>query len=67
VVPYMGTGATDGVYLRVAGIPSYGVSGIFSDEDDVRAHGRDERILVQSFDEAVDFIYDLTESLGHAR
>jgi acetylornithine deacetylase/succinyl-diaminopimelate desuccinylase-like protein len=67
VVPYMGTGATDSVYLRVAGIPGYGVSGIFVDEDDDRAHGRDERILVESFDEAVDFIYDLATRLGSAR
>jgi acetylornithine deacetylase/succinyl-diaminopimelate desuccinylase-like protein len=43
------------------------VSGIFTDEDDVRAHGRDERILVQSFDEAVDFIYDLVTRLGGGR
>ena len=67
VVPYMGTGASDGVYLRAAGIPTYGVSGIFVDEDDSRAHGRDERILVQSFDEAVDFLYDLAISLGNSR
>lgn len=67
VVPSMGTGATDGVYLRVAGIPTYGVSGIFEDQDDIRSHGRDERILVQSFEEAVDFIYDICTSLGMSR
>jgi acetylornithine deacetylase/succinyl-diaminopimelate desuccinylase-like protein len=66
VVPYMGTGATDGIYLRAAGIPAYGVSGIFGDEDDVRAHGRDERILVQSFNEAVDFIYEVFTNLGRS-
>ena len=42
VTPVMGTGATDGKYLRSAGIPVYGVSGMFGDVDDVRAHGRDE-------------------------
>jgi acetylornithine deacetylase/succinyl-diaminopimelate desuccinylase-like protein len=47
-----------------AGIPTYGVSGIFNDEDDYRAHGRSERILVKSFDDAVDFIYDLVTRLA---
>ena len=39
----MAVGGTDGRYLRVAGIPTYGVQGFFTDRDDVRAHGRDER------------------------
>ncbi len=64
VIPKMETGATDGVFLRGAGIPTYGVSGIFMDEDDIRAHGRDERILVKSFYESVDFMYDLATKLG---
>ena len=64
VVPVMETGATDGLYLRSAGIPTYGVSGIFADEDDVRAHGRDERILVQSFDDAIGFMYDVVTALA---
>jgi acetylornithine deacetylase/succinyl-diaminopimelate desuccinylase-like protein len=64
VVPAMGTGASDGIFLIRAGIPTYGVSGIFGDEDDVRAHGRNERILVKSFDDAVDFIYDLITRLS---
>src|SRR5262249_38756086 len=51
VLPILSTGATDSLYLRRAGIPMYGVSGLFGDVDDVRAHGRDERILVGSFDE----------------
>ena len=67
VVPKMETGAMDGLYLRGNGIPTYGVSGIFNDEDDIRAHGRDERILAKSFDEAVDFMYDVVTSLGQAR
>jgi len=49
VVPFMSPGATDGRFLRSAGIPTYGVSGLFGDPNDVRAHGRDERMLVQSF------------------
>ncbi len=60
----MSTGATDAVFLRGAGIPTYGVSGIFSDEDDIRAHGRDERIPVKSFDEAVDFMYNVVTTLA---
>ena len=49
VVPFMSTGATDGLYFRQAGIPIYGVSGLFGDMDDVRAHGRDERMGVKEF------------------
>jgi acetylornithine deacetylase/succinyl-diaminopimelate desuccinylase-like protein len=64
VVPAMETGATDGTVMIRAGIPTYGVSGMFGDEDDVRAHGRDERILVKSFDDAVDFMYDLVTRLA---
>lgn len=64
VVPKLMLGASDGIYLIHAGIPTYGVSGIFSDEDDNRAHGRDERILTNSFDEAVDFMYDLVTGLA---
>ncbi len=44
-VPSMATGASDGRYLREAGIPTYGVQGFFQDRNDVRAHGRDERML----------------------
>jgi acetylornithine deacetylase/succinyl-diaminopimelate desuccinylase-like protein len=64
VIPRMDTGASDGIYLISAGMPTYGVSGIFGDEDDVRAHGRDERVLVQSFYNAVDFMYTLVTALG---
>src|SRR6185503_10866953 len=43
-VPMMVMGATDGLYLRMAGIPTYGIQGIFYDRDDIRFHGRDERV-----------------------
>jgi len=59
VIPQMETGATDGAFLRDAGIPTYGVSGIFIDVDDVRAHGRDERIIVRSFYDGVEYTYQL--------
>lgn len=66
-VPIMVMGATDGRYLRTAGIPCYGVQGIFLDRDDIRFHGRDERIPVQSFFEGQAFLYDLVKTLssGH--
>ena len=64
IVPYMETGATDGLHLRNAGIPVYGVSGIAYDPDDVRAHGKDERILVKSYDEGLEFAYQLARALG---
>jgi acetylornithine deacetylase/succinyl-diaminopimelate desuccinylase-like protein len=63
VVPTMSTGATDAIPLRGSGIPVYGVSGIFGDIDDVRAHGRDERILVQSYYESQEFLYQLVKEL----
>ena len=64
VVPNMVMGATDGRSLRVAGIPTYGIQGIFIDRDDIRFHGRDERILVQSFYEGQAFLYDLVKALS---
>ncbi len=65
VLPTMGTGATDSLYLRGAGIPMYGVSGIFGDVDDGRAHGRDERVLVQSYHEGREFLYRLVKALSN--
>ena len=50
--------------LRNAGIPVYGVTGIAYDPDDVRAHGKDERILVRSFYEGIDFIVRLASAIG---
>jgi acetylornithine deacetylase/succinyl-diaminopimelate desuccinylase-like protein len=64
VIPVMGTGATDSLYLRKAGIPSYGVDGIFEDIDDTRAHGRDERILIKSFYDGQEFLYRLVKALA---
>jgi len=64
IVPIMETGATDGLYLRNIGMPVYGVTGIAYDPDDVRAHGKDERILVRSFDEGILFILRLAQAIG---
>ncbi|PYT32232.1 MAG: peptidase M20 [Acidobacteria bacterium] len=63
-VPIMIMGATDGLYLRAAGIPTYGVQGFFMDRDDIRFHGRDERMSVQSFYEGQTFLYELVKSLS---
>ena len=67
VIPTMITGATDGLYLRNAGIPTYGVSGIFDDVDDNRAHGQDERVGVKQFFEGQEFLYRLVKELSSPR
>jgi acetylornithine deacetylase/succinyl-diaminopimelate desuccinylase-like protein len=64
VIPTMSTGATDGLYLRIVGIPVYGVSGLFGDIDDVRAHGQNERIRIESYFEGQEFLYRLTKTLS---
>lgn len=66
VVPMMSTGATDGLFLRSAGTPVYGVSGLFSDIDDNRAHGQNERILIKSYFEGQEFLYRLTTQLSRS-
>ncbi len=63
VIPTMSTGATDGRYLRNAGIPVYGVSGLFNDIDDNRAHGQNERIEIKTFFEGQEFLYRLVKTL----
>jgi acetylornithine deacetylase/succinyl-diaminopimelate desuccinylase-like protein len=67
VVPIMGTGATDSQAWRTIGIPAYGVSGLMGDPEDVRAHGRDERMLVKSFYDGQEFLYRLTKALTSTR
>jgi acetylornithine deacetylase/succinyl-diaminopimelate desuccinylase-like protein len=64
VTPIMSTGATDGKYLRAKGIPVYGVSGMFGDMDDVRAHGKDERISTKDFYNGVEFMYRYIKALS---
>ena len=61
VIPVLETGATDGYYLRAAGIPTYGISGVFIDVDDYRAHGKDERIAVPAFYDGVEYVYQLVK------
>ncbi len=64
VVPEMETGASDSIYTMAAGIPSYGFSGMGVDEGDERAHGRDERIRVESYYAGVAFTVKLLRALG---
>jgi acetylornithine deacetylase/succinyl-diaminopimelate desuccinylase-like protein len=64
VVPIMSAGATDGSYLRNAGIPTYGHSGMANDVNDIRAHGKDERVPVQSFYRGEEYLYRLVKMLS---
>lgn len=63
VVPEMETGASDSIYTIAAGIPSYGINGVAIDADDIRAHGKDERLRVESFYAGVDFYYRFLKAI----
>src|SRR5499426_1275158 len=66
VVPVMSTGATDSLYLRKAGVPVYGTSGIFADIDDGRAHGKDERIGMKEFYDGQEYLYRMVKAFASA-
>ena len=66
VVPDMDAGASDSKFTRAFGIPTFGISGLFADIDDNRAHGRDERIRVNNFYENVEFTYRLLKAFSAA-
>jgi len=59
----MSTGASDGVYTNAAGMPTYGICGLAIDTDDVRAHGKDERLGVESYYRGVEFYYRYLKAL----
>jgi acetylornithine deacetylase/succinyl-diaminopimelate desuccinylase-like protein len=61
VVPFMSAGATDGAFLTPAGIPTYGVSGMFGDPDGNGAHGLNERLRVSSVYKGRDFLYEVVK------
>ena len=67
VIPTMSSGATDGAFLRNAGIPTYGHSGLAGDIDDNRAHGQDERVSVKAFEQGQEYLYWLVRTLSSAR
>jgi acetylornithine deacetylase/succinyl-diaminopimelate desuccinylase-like protein len=64
VLPVMEVGATDGIYLRGEDIPTYGISGVFIDVDDNRAHGKDERIGVKDFYDGLEYEYQLIRAFS---
>ena len=64
IIPTMLAAATDGSYLRNAGIPTYGHSGLAGDVNDVRAHGRDERVMVKSFHDGHEYLHRLVKALA---
>ena len=66
IVPTMSTGATDGRYLNAAGVPTYGVSGMFHDAEGSHAHGLDERIRVKSLLDGRQFLYTLVKRYADA-
>jgi len=63
VIPDMSTGASDGIYTMAAGLPTYGISGIAINRDDIRAHGRDERLGIDSYYKGVDFYYRFLKAM----
>jgi acetylornithine deacetylase/succinyl-diaminopimelate desuccinylase-like protein len=67
LVATMSTGATDGKYTRIAGIPTYGISCMFFEMNDSRAHGKDERVGVQDFYDGIEFNYRLIKALSSSR
>jgi len=67
VIPIMEVGASDSVYTSNAGIPSYGICGVAIDRDDERAHGKDERVGIDSYYNGLEFYYQFLEALTTAR
>jgi acetylornithine deacetylase/succinyl-diaminopimelate desuccinylase-like protein len=67
LIPVMNSGGTDGRFLRNAGIPTYGHSGLAGESSDNRNHGRDERVSVKSFREGQEYLYQLVKVLAGGR
>ena len=63
IVPIMETGATDGLFFRQLNIPTYGITGTAIDVDDIRMHGKDERVAVKDFQEGLEFAYQLIKAI----
>ena len=64
VIPGMSAGASDAIYTVAAGMPSYGIGGMGVDEDDIRAHGKDERVRISAYYDNVKFFYLYIKALG---
>ncbi len=67
MVPDMDAGASDSIFTRAAGIPTYGITGLFADIDDNRMHGRDERVRVNNYYEEVEFTYRELKAFSEAQ
>jgi len=68
VLPYMSTGATDSMYLRMRGVQAYGLLPFPLTEDDaLRMHADNERIPVDSFREGLDFLYAIVNDFAVAK
>jgi len=63
----MSTGFSDDRQTRNSGIPSYDLSGVWSDIDENRAHGRDERVGITEFDESVEYTYRLVKEMSREK
>jgi acetylornithine deacetylase/succinyl-diaminopimelate desuccinylase-like protein len=61
VVPTMSTGYTDGKFLNPAGVPVYGLSGMFEDAEGNHIHGLNERMRVKSLLEGRRFLYEVVK------
>ena len=67
VEPEMENGASDSIYTMQANMPSYGVSGVADDRNDIRWHGRDERVRIGAFRDGLEFYYELLRALTGGR
>jgi acetylornithine deacetylase/succinyl-diaminopimelate desuccinylase-like protein len=67
IIPTMATGFSDDRQTRNAGLPSYDISGVWNDVDENRAHGRDERIGIEAFDQSVEFTYRLIKEMSKTK
>ncbi len=63
VIPLMDHGASDGIYTRAAGLPTYNITGIAINRDDIRDHARNERVEVRSFYRGNEFVYRYLKSV----
>ena len=67
IVPTQSSGASDGIYFRAAGIPTYGTGLSFTKDDDDFQHGLNERIAVASFYEDLEYWYRLVKRVAGPR
>ncbi len=67
VLPFLLQGASDGRYLNAAGIPTYGISGLFVGPDVGNIHGLNEYVSVQSLMQSRDFLYRLVKTYAEQR